>query len=62
MPHIRVRSIDESKMLKLSQDLTVALSKTLATSIENFTVEKVATQFYKGGKPADADPMIEVLW
>jgi phenylpyruvate tautomerase PptA (4-oxalocrotonate tautomerase family) len=62
MPHIRIRAIDESIVQKLSVTLPQELSQLMQTSIDNFTVEKVATRFYKNGVQSDGDPMIEVLW
>lgn len=62
MPHIRVRALNETVVKKLSVEIPPELSRILQTPVDNFTVEKVATQFYKEGAPTDGDPMIEVLW
>ena len=62
MPHIRIRALDETVVQKLSAELPEALAPLLETPLDNFSVEKVATQFYKDGQRTDGDPMIEVLW
>jgi phenylpyruvate tautomerase PptA (4-oxalocrotonate tautomerase family) len=62
MPHIRIRAISETTVEKLSAELPQDLAPLMQTSTENFTVEKVATQFYKDGARTEGDPMIEVLW
>lgn len=62
MPHIRIRALSETTVQKLSLELPKELAEMLQTSIDNFTIEKVATQFYKDGAPIEGGPMIEVLW
>ena len=62
MPHIRARAFSEAIVQKLSLELPGELSKIMQTPADNFTVEKVATQFYKDGVATEGDPMIEVLW
>jgi phenylpyruvate tautomerase PptA (4-oxalocrotonate tautomerase family) len=62
MPHIRIRAIPETAVQKLSLELPHELSKLLQTPFDNFTVEKITTQFYKDGDRTEGDPMIEVLW
>jgi phenylpyruvate tautomerase PptA (4-oxalocrotonate tautomerase family) len=62
MPHIRIRALGEKAIQKLSLELPQELAKMIQTSADNFTVEKVATQFYRDGLPVEGDPMIEVLW
>ncbi len=62
MPHIRIRSLDDSAVQKLSLELPTELAQILQTPVDNFTVEMIATQFYKNGVRAEGDPLIEVLW
>lgn len=63
VPHLRLRSVSESVVEDMSRELPAPLAKLLETDVDNFTFEKVATQFFKGGWRADAaDPMCEVLW
>lgn len=62
MPHIRIRALNETAVQKLSSELPEALSNLLQTPIDNFTVEKVETRFFKNGVRSEGDPMIEVLW
>lgn len=62
MPHIRIRAIPEVTVEKLSAELPRELALLMQTSIDNFTVEKVATHFYKDGAKTEGDPMIEILW
>lgn len=62
MPHIRIRALHETTVQKLSVELPQELARILQTPIENFTVEKIATEFYKNGVRTEGDPMIEVLW
>lgn len=62
MPHLRIRALNESVIQKLSIELPQELAQLMQTPIDNFTVEKVATEFYKNGARTEGDPMIEVLW
>lgn len=62
MPHIRIRALPESTVQKLSSELPKELALILKTPIDNFTVEKIASQFYRDGKAVEGDPMIEILW
>lgn len=62
MPHIRIRALDESTVQKLSVELPPELAQILQTPIDNFSVEKIATEFYKNGVRTEGDPMIEVFW
>lgn len=62
MPHIRIRALNETIVQSLSSELPHELAKILQAPIDNFTVEKVATHFYRDGVPTEGDPMIEVLW
>lgn len=62
MPHIRIRSMTDAQVQALSQTLPAELSRVLNTPEDNFTVELVATTFFKDGKLTQADPMVEVLW
>lgn len=63
MPHLRIRALSDAAVKDLSVSLPQELSKILNTSEDNFTVEKIATTFYRGGQVVtEADPMIEFLW
>jgi phenylpyruvate tautomerase PptA (4-oxalocrotonate tautomerase family) len=62
MPHIRIRALNEAVVQKLSLELPQELAPLMQTSLDNFTVEKVATDFYQNGQRTEGDPMIEVLW
>lgn len=62
MPHIRIRALSEKQVQNLSLELPQELAKIIQTSVDHFTVERVATQFYNNGRPSEGDPMIEVLW
>lgn len=65
MPHLRFRALSESAVQELSVSLPPELAKILNTPEDNFTVEKIATTFYRQGRAildAQADPMIEFLW
>ena len=65
MPHIRVRALSDSAVGALSLFLPIELAKIINTSEDNFTIEKIATTFYRGGaavSDGEADPMIEILW
>ena len=65
MPHIRVRALSDSAVAALSVSLPPELAKILNTTADNFTVEKIATTFYRGGEvvaDGQADPMIEFSW
>lgn len=65
MPHLRIRALSETAVKALSVTLPQELSKVLNTPVDNFTVEKIATTFYRGGteiSDSEADPMVEFLW
>ncbi len=62
MPHLRFRALPEAAVQKLSSELPRELSVLLQTPMDNFTVERISTQFFKDGQPVEGDPMIEVLW
>ena len=62
MPHIRIRALSDSAVSSLSLSLPAELAKILVTPEDNFTVEKIATTFYRHGAATDGDPMIEILW
>lgn len=62
MPHIRIRSLPENTVKKLSRELPKELAQVMQTSEDNFSVELVQTAFFKNGEPVEGDPMIEVLW
>lgn len=65
MPHLRIRSLNETAVKALSVTLPRELSKILNTPEDNFTVEKIATTFYRQGTAIteeQGDPMIEFLW
>lgn len=65
MPHIRIRSLTEDHVRKLSQTLPKELSLIMQTSEDNFTTEKVQTTFYRHGeivRDGHGDPMVEVHW
>lgn len=65
MPHLRIRSLSESAMKDLSRSLPKELAAVLGTSEDNFTIEKVATTYYRQGEvlsESEADPMVEFLW
>ncbi len=65
MPHLRLRALSDSAVSALSVSLPPELAKILNTSEDNFTVEKIATTFYRHGEAVpegQADPMVEFLW
>jgi phenylpyruvate tautomerase PptA (4-oxalocrotonate tautomerase family) len=65
MPHLRIRALPDSAVKELSLSLPEALAKILNTSEDNFTVEKIATTFYRSGEALTeglSDPMVEFLW
>lgn len=65
MPHLRIRSLSERAVKDLSRSLPKELAVLLNTSEDNFTVEKVATTFFRNGEvvaDGSGDPMVELLW
>ena len=65
MPHLRIRALSDSAVKSLSVSLPSELAKILNTAEDNFTIEKVATTFYRQGdvlSEEQADPMVEFLW
>lgn len=65
MPHLRIRALSDSAVSALSLSLPFELAKILVTSEDNFTLEKIATTFYRNGAAipeGEGDPMVEILW
>jgi hypothetical protein len=62
MPHLRFRALKSQQVQELSASLPGELAPILNTSIDNFTIESVQTQFYKDGKTSEGYPLVEVLW
>lgn len=65
MPHLRIRSLSEAAVKALSVTLPQELSKILNTPEDNFSIEKIATTFYRSGEAVSdeqTDPMVEFLW
>lgn len=62
MPHIRIRALSEPIVETLSAELPTKLAQVMHTSVDNFSVERIQTQFYKNGVHTEGDPMIEILW
>lgn len=63
MPHLRIRALSDSAVKDLSLSLPQELAKILNTPEDNFTIEKIATTFYRQGQVVtEADPMVEFLW
>ncbi|XGC81580.1 DUF1904 domain-containing protein [Bdellovibrio bacteriovorus] len=62
MPHIRMRSIKNSDVAKLSATMVKNLAAIINTSEDNFTFEAVSSQFFAGGKESASYPFVEVLW
>ena len=61
MPHIRFRGVLDSTVAKISQD-AAQLAKLVETDVQNFTFEKVQTQFYENGEVSAGYPFVEVFW
>lgn len=62
MPHIRLRGLSAENVQKLSQTLAAELAPILETTIDNFTLELVATQFFERGHAHPGYPFCEVWW
>lgn len=62
MPHIRIRGLTDQAVQNLSQTLPQELASLMQTDVDNFTIEKIATQFYNAGVPTEGSPMIELFW
>ncbi len=62
MPHIRMRSMTEDHVAKLSHVLTKELAAAANTDEDNFTFELIGTKFFTQGKTTKSFPFIEVLW
>ena len=65
MPHLRIRSLSDKAVKDLSVSLPRELAIILSTPENNFTVEKIATTFYRAGESVvegEGDPLIEFLW
>lgn len=62
MPHIRMRALSEDHVAKLSGILAQDLAAAANTPEDNFTFERIDTQFFLKGKATKSFPFIEVLW
>lgn len=62
MPHIRMRALSEEHVALLSQKMIKDLASLIQTGEDNFTFEKIDSQFFYGGKKIASYPFIEVLW
>lgn len=65
MPHIRIRALSEAAVKDLSRTMPKELAQILNTTEDNFTVEKIATTFYRNGEAVQddqGDPFIEFVW
>lgn len=62
MPHIRVRGLSKDQVQNLSFILAKELAPIMSTSEDNFTIEKVESDFFVQGRPTTGDPLIEVAW
>lgn len=62
MPHLRFRALETQHVQSLSQSLLAPLQPLMACPNEDFTFEKVASDFYFSGLPTSAYPFVEVLW
>lgn len=65
MPHIRIRSMADLDVKKLSEVLPKELSQLMETPEDNFTVEKIASTFYRTGEivpDGKGGPMVEIHW
>jgi phenylpyruvate tautomerase PptA (4-oxalocrotonate tautomerase family) len=60
MPHLRFRGVQGQVVAKLSEVLPAPLAKTMSTTEDNFSFEKVNTDFYEAGKPTNSYPFVEV--
>lgn len=62
MPHIRMRSMKNANVAKLSATMVKDLAAIINTSEDNFTFEAVSSAFFSSGKETPSYPFIEVLW
>lgn len=62
MPHLRFRALDNSHVARLSETLPRTLAAVVQTPEDNFTLEKIATEFYWQGQGVPGTPFVEVLW
>lgn len=61
MPHIRMRGLREETAAKLSIHVQ-ELANLIQTDPDNFTFERISTQFFVVGKPSAGSPFVEVMW
>jgi hypothetical protein len=57
-----MRALSEEQVATLSQKLVSSLASLIRTGEDNFTFERIGTQFFCGGKPVSSDPFVEVFW
>lgn len=61
MPHLRFRAVKSEYIQELSKLLCKELAQEIGTSEDNFTFEKVDTQFFAQGYKTEGYPFVEVL-
>lgn len=62
MPHIRIRGLEKTKLLEISQDLVADVAEVSGAPVSHFTLECVATEFIVNGAVVQGEPFCEVLW
>lgn len=62
MPYIRVTSMSEDQVKKLSLSLAKKLAPIMSTDEDNFTIERISSQFFRSGNLVQENPLIEIFW
>lgn len=62
MPHIRFRALQTEHIQSLSSSLPCVLAEAMNTDEDNFTFERVHTEFFAKGVSAESFPFVEILW
>lgn len=61
MPHLRFRGVQDSTVAMISQN-AIQLADIIKTETQNFTFEKILTQFFEAGQFHLGNPFVEVFW
>ena len=62
MPHLRFRNIQTEHIKSLSKSLKKPLADIMKTTEDNFTFEKINSEFFEDGSSVTSYPFVEVLW
>jgi hypothetical protein len=62
MPHLRIRNVDEERLLAVSEGLTDRLQKAIGCERSWITLDLEPTRQARDGRWITGNPFVEVLW